>query len=327
MLRSPFAVEPTFRRPSVILEIVGWLLVAGMGILALTQAIGWTGWPIVYAVQAGTPYLLTPSVPLAMVAASQARHAMAFVSALIAVALLWLTMPVVFHAEAARPAADGVHLTIAHANTYIDNDRPDAAATVLIDLDADLIAVTELSKGISDALRAQGVAESHPYFIEKARGSRNGVALFSRYPISGAAEKFGHQVGIDAIVDVHGTPVRVMVVHPLPAVSRWALRYWRRDLSIIGSQAVEGDTPTVVVGDFNASRWHPVFRRLLARGLTDAHEQLGHGFSTSWPTDWVTRFVRLDHALMTEGLVATDIDDLTVPGSDHRAFVVTIATT
>ena len=38
-------------------------------------------------------------------------------------------------------------------------------------------------------------------------------------------------------------------------------------------------------------------------------------------------FVRLDHALMTDGLVATGIDDIDIPGSDHRGFVVSVATT
>jgi hypothetical protein len=35
--------------------------------------------------------------------------------------------------------------------------------------------------------------------------------------------------------------------------------------------------------------------------------------------------VRLDHALVGPGVVPTAIDDIQVPGSDHRGFVVDVA--
>lgn len=316
-------------RRVLVLEIVGWMAVACMGVLALTQAAGWTGLPIVYATQALTPYLLTPAVPLAVVASSFRRHVLAVVSAGVAVALLWLSAPVVFHADAREPGADGVRLTVAQANVYYRNQHPQQAGDVLLNLDADVIAVTEYFQPIRAVLLDSGIEQTHPYIIDRAPGDRNGVALFSRYPIiAGDVIKIGYQSGIDATIDVDGTSVRVLVVHPLPGVDRWSLRRWRDDLPAIGDRALAGDAPTVVVGDFNASRWHPAFRRLVGRGLTDAHEQLDRGFSVSWPQGLrIPTFVRLDHALLTDGLVATAIDDIKVPGSDHRGFVVTIATT
>ncbi len=316
-------------RRATFIELIGWLAVAGMGMVALTEAAGWTGLPIVFATQALTPYVLTPAVPLALVASSLGRHAMAVLSATIAVALLWLSAPVVFHASAPDPASDGVHLTLAHANVYYKNPQPQQAGEVLLNLDADVIAVTEYFQPIRDVLDAGGIDTTHPYRIDRAPGDRNGVALFSRYPIiSGEVIKIGHQSGIDATIDVDGTSVRVLVVHPLPGVDRSSLRRWRADLPVIGTRALSTDLPTIVVGDLNASRWHPAFRHLLGRGLIDAHEQLGRGFSVSWPSGLTApTFVRLDHALITDGLVATDIDDIDIPGSDHRGFVVSIATT
>ena len=38
-------------------------------------------------------------------------------------------------------------------------------------------------------------------------------------------------------------------------------------------------------------------------------------------------FVRLDHALVRDGLIPTSTKDFTVPGSDHRGFVVSLAIT
>jgi endonuclease/exonuclease/phosphatase (EEP) superfamily protein YafD len=316
-------------RRATFIELIGWLAVAGMGLVALTQAAGWTGLPIVYATQALTPYALTPAVPLAVIASSFGRHAMALLSTAIAVALLWLSAPVVFHASAPVPATDGVQFTVAQANVYYQNQQPQRVGEVLLSLDADLIAVTEYFRPIRSVLDAGGIEATHPYRIDQAPGDRNGVALFSRFPIiSGEVIDIGHQSGIDAIIDVDGTSVRVLVVHPLPGVDRSSLRRWRADLPAIGTRALSSDVPTIIVGDFNASRWHPAFRHLLDRGLTDAHEQLGQGFSVSWPSGLsAPSFVRLDHALMTQGLVATSIEDIDIPGSDHRGFVVSIATT
>jgi endonuclease/exonuclease/phosphatase (EEP) superfamily protein YafD len=90
----------------------------------------------------------------------------------------------------------------------------------------------------------------------------------------------------------------------------------------LGSAATE---PTLIVGDFNASYWHPAFRDLLRSGLSDAHTVHGKGFSASWPTGkFFPAFVRLDHALTGNGLVSTSVQDFTVPGSDHRGFVVSV---
>ena len=67
---------------------------------------------------------------------------------------------------------------------------------------------------------------------------------------------------------------------------------------------------------------------MLDAGFVDAHTANGAGFSTSWPTTWpIPPFVRLDHALTTGGLVATDVEDFDVAGSDHLGMVVTVAPT
>ena len=63
-------------------------------------------------------------------------------------------------------------------------------------------------------------------------------------------------------------------------------------------------------------------------GFVNAHTAVGAGFSTSWPTTWpIPPFVRLDHALTAGGLVATDVEDFDVAGSDHLGMIVTVAPT
>jgi endonuclease/exonuclease/phosphatase (EEP) superfamily protein YafD len=307
-------------------EIIGWVLIAGMGVVLATQALGRTPLPVVFAAQALTPYMLPVAIVLVVVAAATGSLGMAIAAAFVAIGVGWLMTPIVFRPRRQLLDTGGPTLTVAHANVLLDNARPVDAARVLFELDADVLSLTEHMMTIREQLLALGIERTHPHRLERVPGDRDGIALFSRYPITGQLREIGHQLAIEATIDHHGVPIDVLVVHPLPGLNRNWLRRWRDDMASIERAATSTGRPTVVVGDFNASRWHPAFRRILHGELVDAHEQLGRAFSVSWPTRGpMPAFVRLDHALVSRGLVATAIDDVTVPGSDHRGFVVTVA--
>ncbi len=311
----------------MVIRALAWGAVAGMGGVSLTQALGRTGLPPVYVAQALTPYVLAPSVPLAVGAAVRGERALAATAAGVAASLVWLTAPVVLHRGPAAPAPGAPRVRVAHANAYFRNERPADAAAALLAADADVLAVTEESPELERALRDRGVHDRYPHERSTPSDRRNGVALYSRYPFAGSAvAPVGHQTGIDAVLQVGDRQLRVLVVHPLPGSSRDQLRDLRADLAAFTEAAAGQALPTVVVGDFNASRWHPLFRRVL-RHLTDAHEAVGRGWSVSWPMGRrvVPPFVRLDHALFDTGLTALAAEDVDVPGSDHRGFVVELS--
>ena len=116
----------------------------------------------------------------------------------------------------------------------------------------------------------------------------------------------------------------LFVVHlPSPMAS---LGEWRDELGRLALLVTAG-APAIVIGDFNASYWHPEFRDVLDAGWRDAHQMTRRGFSSSWPTDIAPMppFVRIDHALVNDGLVVTNVDDIDVPGSDHRGLLVDVA--
>jgi endonuclease/exonuclease/phosphatase (EEP) superfamily protein YafD len=91
------------------------------------------------------------------------------------------------------------------------------------------------------------------------------------------------------------------------------------------------DGPLVVLGDLNTTTFRPKVQELLDAGLSDAHESLGQGLSTSFKlsADGVLAapgaVVRLDHALLSDGVRAISTEDLDSGGSDHVPFVVTLA--
>ena len=102
-------------------------------------------------------------------------------------------------------------------------------------------------------------------------------------------------------------------------------RTWANDLDVLAA-APSPDEPAVMVGDFNAAWTHRHFRRIANRGWSDAHRTLGIGTRNSWRIDKppLPPFVRIDHAMVNDGLAVVAIDDIDLPGSDHRGFVVTI---
>ncbi len=85
--------------------------------------------------------------------------------------------------------------------------------------------------------------------------------------------------------------------------------------------------PAVMTGDFNAAWWHPEFRAILANGWRDVHHTVGRGLSGSWPVDRLLtpRFIRLDHALVNDGLVVGHVADVDIPGSDHLGLLVSVS--
>lgn len=316
--------EPLSRR---LVRLVAWVATATLGTVAVSQALGGTWLAPLFVLQALTPYLLVAGVALLVVA----FRLRAVVMALLLVATVVGLGSVVASAfdRPDMPAADPIAapLRIAHANVYFDNDRNDRAAFDLLAIDADMLAVSEYSYGIADELIRQGIADIYPYRAVHDADDRNGIALFSRLPLLDTlVAPIGTQMGIVATVELNGEPVRVVVAHPVPGDDQGDVDDWADDLRALTRLVDSSDATTVVVGDLNATRWHPVYRDLLATGLTDAHTALGRTWSMSWPTGrLVPPFVRIDHALLSPELVPLHIDDVDVTGSDHRGFVVTVA--
>jgi endonuclease/exonuclease/phosphatase (EEP) superfamily protein YafD len=89
--------------------------------------------------------------------------------------------------------------------------------------------------------------------------------------------------------------------------------------------------PLIIAGDLNTTRYRPEFQELLALGLSDAIDALGHGWKPSWklrPTGVlgaVGAVVRLDHALVNADMYPVRIRDLEARGSDHLPFVLRVA--
>jgi endonuclease/exonuclease/phosphatase (EEP) superfamily protein YafD len=307
-------------RPSV--ELAGWVLVAVVGAVLLTQAAQWTPLRAVAILQALTPYFGLALVPVVATAIWMRRRLMVATCAAISVGAVALALPLAVPAGQPDPRPGSIGLSIAAVNLYFRNDRVDEVTDDLATLGTDVIVFTETTGEHRETLLASPLADDYPYRVEGANRLSLGVAIWSRLPIAERPEPTPFHVDVD--VTGPDETIRLLAFH-LPTPTR-NFEWWRQDLDDLADQAGTFDGPTIVIGDLNATHWHPGFRRVLDTGLVDAHAANGRGFSTSWPTDrFVPPFVRLDHALTTNELVSTSIDDIEIVGSDHRGFVVTVS--
>ena len=308
--------------------IFGWVITLAAFADAATQVAGITPLNAFFVLQALTPYFIAPVVLIALVSLVRRRWRMLIPNLLTLGVLGWLCAPVVVPAGRGTAPTNPARITIAEANAYFENTDADRAAAALLASGADALAIVEYSPQLASALVLQGIDTKYPYHVSQSASARSGIALFSRFPLGHASiEPIGTQDGIVATIDINGTPLRILVVHPLPGEKQHDLASWRHDLGAIGAAAAAPGPPIAIIGDFNATRWHPAFRELLDRGFADVHTVLNHGWSRSWPVGYplIPPFVRIDHALVGAGVYPEAIRDLAVPGSDHRGFVVTLA--
>jgi len=253
--------------------------------------------------------------------------------------------------NAAR-ALGGPQLRVAFANVWCRNRSVEGVLCEVAAGDPDIIGLAEVTSEHMAAIDALLPLSAYPWRWARPDAPRrsSGMALLSRLPIDLARtwSSQGHPQ-LEATVRPDGArPFRLLVVHTWSPVGRRNLRRWKAQLAEIASRAQAatasgagasgagasgagasgagatlpsaGALPTVVIGDFNASRQHRSFERLLTPGWDDAGDLRFGGWRATWPTDrfWLPALFRLDHILAGPGISVLSGRPGRSRGSDHR---------
>jgi endonuclease/exonuclease/phosphatase (EEP) superfamily protein YafD len=298
-------------------EGVGWAALALMWVVCVTQWVGFDAFRPVAILQSFTPWLLGAATPLCLLAIATGRWALAAGCAPALATFVVLAKPI----RLAEEPFDGAtpEFTIALGNLLSKNRHPDDVVRSMADTGADVLVLVELTPRMRDSLDAV-CADRYPHRCEVPLPNPAGIGVWSRLPFERAdVLATVDRPTIDVDLRTPSGRVRLLAVHTItPTLNSPG---WVAEIRALGAVA-EGTEPTVLIGDFNAARWHPTFRRLLADGWRSAHEVVGRGWSRSWPVAHYPfpLFVRVDHALV-RGIVPVDVVDIDLPGSDHRGFV------
>lgn len=242
---------------------------------------------------------------------------------LVAVNAFWLAP--LYVADDPPEGTDLVAMTVNLQYGWADADQ---VADAVREREVDVLGVTELTPEAVGALAAAGLDAALPHRVLSPDTDAHGSGLWARFPLTAADEWRGvHRMpGATMSVTDSGGRVRdvaVRVVHPM-RVGRYSAALYRADQRMLRDRlaAQPESIPALVLGDFNATRDHAAFRRLLGDRWRDATEYAGSGFVGTWsPRYWIPHLVQLDHILISRQFGARSTSAFEIRGSDHGALV------
>jgi endonuclease/exonuclease/phosphatase family metal-dependent hydrolase len=286
--------------------------------------------------------------PLAAFAPAAALVAVA--ATLVALAVAWwlamlLAIPAVFligwqvpprrrpsprRAPESGPAPAGSQTVIVRCltlNALVGRASPAAIVSRVRELQPDVLAVQELTPELAGSLGEAGLPELLPFSSLDPRRGHTGIGLWSSRPLSQLSPVPGARNPMPrAQLDV-GWPITITVVHP-PAPLRGGQPRWKQDMDRLLAVLTSTTGQQIVAGDFNATRDHGAFRRLLAAEFVDCADAALHrpwpGFT--WPANRsFPPVMRLDHILVSRpGAIVLETRTLGIPGTDHLAVLAVI---
>lgn len=306
----------------VVVAVGTWLPVLVLGLAVLTRFTGDDGSIVLVAMHALLPWLLLAAWPILTAAVLDRRPALAGVAAVLVVAHVVWVVPLVQPRAAAEAAIDGVPLRLLSINLYALNPRVADAAEVIRNADADVLFLQELTPAHHAALARGGAFDRYRYGVADPRINSTGSAIYAKRPLEGAEAWWAaDQPMTRATLRVGEGSLRLYNVHTISPLTR--VRDWNRQLDAV-AQAVRAEAgPVLLAGDFNATRDHRGFRRLLDLGWRDAHDAVGRPGATTWPAGKrrTPALIRLDHVLLPDGIAARRVVELPAVGSDHRPIL------
>ena len=234
-----------------------------------------------------------------------------------------------------RPPDVGLHAEVRVMAANINRGQADAASFVAIaERNADVITVAELTPEAVGRFAQAGINEvfRHSHLIPAP--DAGGIGIWSRYPLRVLSETCHRGVLLPAVrlrvPGVRFDPV-LATVHVLSPVAdrQNTIDGWRHEMAGAKAQlgnltAAAGPGAVIVGGDYNSTPDARQFRDLLTDGYRDAVEQTGSGFAPTFPSDsWYSPVITIDHVLVRKA-VAASARTADIPGSDHRAVLVTV---
>ena len=315
------------------LLVVGWLIIAVLGLVVLMRLVAWDSVEPLIVLDALTMIVYLPAWVVAAGALLARRWWLGAAAAVIVAAQLAFVMPELLaaapvpawtrHAPVVRVFDANIDKSLHFQAGYvraIEQDRPD------------LVTLEEFTPPALQSMVASGVLAGFPYRCAAPAYGATGFLIASRLRLTGCQVRTVFWDGQRVPYMVPATlwsptgPVAVRLVHTLaPFPVSW--REWSAALAAAGrSVRASGDSRMLMIGDLNATWGNSGLAALLHNGLTDGAAARGKATSMTWPNGAVVPpFVRIDHVLTGARLAVTEIAARPGFGSDHRYLVATVA--
>jgi endonuclease/exonuclease/phosphatase (EEP) superfamily protein YafD len=316
-------------RPLLAVVVVLSLLFTVLALFARTQPI-WNIPSLVLAV--GSPYTPLSAFAGLLLAVSYRRMllsiiAAAVVAASLAVQVSWYYL--------GRPADVGAFQDIRVLSSNLRYGEADPAFVVSLGKEnADVVTVSELTPEAVQNLEQAGIESTFPYSSLHPEPGAGGIGIWSRYPLDSLSALRHPDVTMPAarlqVPGLRFEPLLASVhVYSPVAGETNTVDEWRSGMASAKTQldsfaATAGPAAVIIGGDYNSTPDMRQFRDLLTNGYRDAVEQSGSGFAPTFPSNRrIPPMITIDHVL-TRNATASSVRTIKVPGSDHRALLVTV---
>ena len=232
-----------------------------------------------------------------------------------------------------RPSisADTPQLRVMTFNTQYRVEEAPEIVSIILEADADVIALQELSTPAADYF-AEHLIDEYPYQITHTWGtSVSGKGFLSRYPLNN--ERFETSDGIYYLrAQINFTDETITLVNTHPTPPRYGINFNTRErnrgINWIMSLLETESGAVIVMGDFNTTDQSTDYRQLTA-SYSDSFREVGMGLGQTFP-DFSSRghlwffpiLIRIDYVLHSEHIQAISAHVWhTSAGSDHRPLI------
>ena len=309
---------------------LGWLIVAGLGLIVFVRIIAWDKWPFFAEVNAAVEVLYLPAWLVLLGSLLGRRWWLAGAAALICAAQVVYVAPEIL-ASSPVPAAVRSEPTIRlfDANVAQWNQSMSGYITQLRSYRPEVLTMEETVPDDYTQLKAAGVLATLPYQYQITCCGSRGFIIASHYPLQHVkvSSYEGLQYLIRSTLVLPNRTINLWVVHTT-APTDPGVGAWNQELDGVYAQLASlHPRPLLMVGDFNASWGSRGFRAILSTGLTDAAAARGDPFAFTWSQDLpiLPPIIRIDHVLTGGPVTVTEIQTHPGPGSDHRDITATVA--
>ena len=315
---------------SVTLQIVGWVIVAMLGLIVLVRAVAWDEVRLFADVDAATEVLFLPAWLVLAGALLGRKWWMAGAAALLcATQMIYVAPEVLAYSSVPATVRSEPSIRLFDANVQQDNFSMSGYVAQLRSYRPDLVTLEETASWDFAQFSSSGAFDRLPYrFTVTDTGSR-GFIIASRYPLGHPKVLSVHGLAYMVVLRLafHGRTLPLWVVHTTAPVNPdW--NNWNLELDGVHAALEKSrPRPLLMVGDFNASWGNRGFRAILSTGLTDAAAARGQPFAFTWNQRLpvLPPFIRIDHVLTGGNLTVTTISTHDGPGSEHRDITATVA--
>ncbi len=219
---------------------------------------------------------------------------------------------------------DGLRLKLMVSNVSPRLEDPTRLLELIDKEQPDVLGLIELTPALHAGLSS--LEDMYSYRFEAPADGFWGLALYSRYPLSGARlVHFGDDVPPAIVADLHTDDgqAEVILVHPFPPMTGEFTGLRNVQLGQLATYVSQSRRPTVVLGDLNIAMWSPYYAEFIAKSRLNNARQ-GYGVAATWPPSRLLG-VPIDHVLHTNDISSDQFRVLKRIGSDHLPIAAQIS--